>query len=634
LSVDWDGADWVGRSPSPAMIVDPRGQIVAANAAMECCLKVTTAALGGQPLAAWAKDPAALSRFLREPTQTPCEFVFRAADGHEHHLRLSIAKKAFADRDLVTATDMTSHHLSEQSLRRERDQYLDMISAGSDWFWEHRGGSRGTIRLFRTRREEDDTVTIKYVDRQWPDEVADKTYDPEGFAEWCRKQDARESYRDYVMRVLRGDGVEQYLRVSAVPYADGSDVYRGFRGVSVDVTRQVLAERALRDSEARLLRSEEHLRHAQRVVRIGSIEHELGTGIQTWSDEMYSVLGIERQTLLRSETNFIKFVHEADRDKVERAVVIAKSGKSPRPGEVRMVRRDGETRTIYIDNDLIHDGTGKPLLFSVFKDVTEQRRAEERQKEMEQQLLQAQKLEALGTLAGGVAHELNNTLVPVLGLAKLTIKRLPEGSREQSNLITILRAGEKARDLVERIVAFSRKEGSIRVEVDLGELAHKTIELLRHGLPSTIIISEQLEPVPLIMGDPKQLPQVIIDLVMNAVQAISDRTGTVAVEVAMAAGERLPHVPEHRGSSVVRLSVTDNGRGMDGATLARIFEPFFTTREVGAGAGLGLSVVHGIVTQHGGHIAVESEPGRGTRFDVFLPGLVVTPVQEVTLSRD
>jgi PAS domain S-box-containing protein len=618
----------VGHSPSPAMVLDPSGHIVAANAAMERCLKVTTAMLAGEPLQAWAKDPATLSRYLREPTPAPREFVFRAADGAERYLCLSIAKNAFADSDLVTVTDTTSHHLSEQSFRRERDLYLDMISAGSDWFWELRGSSRGTIRLFRTGRKEDGTVAIKYVDRQWPDEVADKTYEPEHFVEWSRKLDARESYRDHIMRVLRDDGIEQYLRVSAVPYLDENGDYQGFRGVSVDVTRQVLAERALRQSEARqvaaeqaLRRSQQHLERAQRVARIGSIEHDLDTGIENWSDEMYRVLGIKRETLAQSETNFIKFVHEADRGKVEQAVAIGKSGKSPRPGEVRVVRRDGEARTIYMDSDLVRDATDRPLLVSAFRDVTEQRRAEERQKEVEQQLLQAQKLEALGTLAGGVAHELNNTLVPVLALAKLTIKRLSEGSREQNNLITILRAGERARDLVERIVTFSRNERPTHVEVQLGVLTHNTIELLRRSLPSTVIILEQVESVPPIMGDPKQLPQVITNLVMNAVQATPDQAGAITVEVATAAGERLLQVTERRASRTVRLSVIDHGRGMERAVLARIFEPFFTTRDVGGGAGLGLSVVHGIVTQHGGHIAVESQPGRGTRFDVYLPAV-------------
>src|SRR5580658_11376610 len=207
LSGDPNAADWLRRCPSPATVLDPLGRIVAANAAMARCLMATPAAMDGQPLAAWAKDRAALNRYLRAPGGMSRAFVFRAGDGTERCLDLSIAKSAFIDGDLVIAADVTSRHAAEQRLERERDQYLDMISAGSDWFWEHRGTSRGTIRLFRARRDDSQSVTVKYVDRQWPEEVADPNYDPDSFAEWCRKQDARQSYRDQVMRVLRGDGV-------------------------------------------------------------------------------------------------------------------------------------------------------------------------------------------------------------------------------------------------------------------------------------------------------------------------------------------------------------------------------------------------------------------------------------------
>ena len=583
---------------------------------MAHCLEASVVAICGRPLAVWAKDPAALSCFLGGIAEPAREFVFRADDGTERCLHLSIAKNAFGDGALVIVTDMTSRHAAAQRLERERDQYLDMISAGSDWFWEHRATardiSRGRIRLFRTRREPDHTVTIKYVDRQWPDEVADQTYDPGGFAEWCGQQDAREPYRDYVMRVLRTDGVEQYLRVSAVPYSDENGVYQGFRGVSVDVTRQVLAERALRDSEARLHRSEEHLRHAQRVVRIGSIEHKLDTGLQTWSDEMYCVLGIEPQSLPQSETNFINFVHAADRGKVERAVAIAKSGKNPKPGEVRMVRRDGETRTIYMDNDLVRDGQGKPLLVSVFKDVTEQRRSEEHQRKMEHQLLHVQKLEAVGTLAGGIAHEINNALVPVIALTKLMARRVPTESREHRSLAMVLAGAERSRDLVKQILAFSRKEELRKESLDVAAVLRDALHMMRATVPTSIHFAEQIEAVPPVTGDTNQLHQMIVNLVNNAAQAIAEAHGTITL------GLRT----EDDGAAL-RLWVADTGCGMDAATKARIFEPFFTTKEAGAGTGLGLSVVHGIVTQHCGQITVESEPGRGTRVDVLLPAAAI-----------
>jgi signal transduction histidine kinase len=376
-------------------------------------------------------------------------------------------------------------------------------------------------------------------------------------------------------------------------------------------------------------RSQEQLARAQRVAATGSTEYDLATGVEECSEEMYHLLGIAgpRSFSLTEEENILAAIHPQDRERVRAMRVVQRAGHRTRPGEFRVVRPDGEVKTLYAETDIQRDSAGRPLrVLTIVKDVTALRAAEQRQKEMQQQLLQAQKLEAMGTLAGGVAHELNNTLVPVLALAKLTIKRLPEGSREQNNLITILQAGEKARDLVARVVAFSRKEMPTRVEVDLATLTRDTLSLMRHSLPATIQLAERIEPVPPILGDPGQLPQIIINLVMNAVQATPERTGTVTVEVAPAQGEKLLQMPERAPGVAVRLSVIDRGGGMDKATRARVFEPFFTTKTVGDGVGLGLSVVHGIVTQHGGNIAVESSPGRGTRFDVYLPAAPITAV--------
>jgi signal transduction histidine kinase len=237
-------------------------------------------------------------------------------------------------------------------------------------------------------------------------------------------------------------------------------------------------------------------------------------------------------------------------------------------------------------------------------------------KQLEAQLLQAQKMDALGTLAGGIAHDLNNTLVPILALTKLTMKRLPPDSREHTNLATILKAGERARDLVRQILAFSRKEMPTRLPVDFASLVRDSLKMIRASIPATIDIAEAIEAVPPVLGDPSQLHQIVINFVVNAWHAIGDRIGTISVSLAVA----VPAAEEH-GHSWICLSVRDTGCGMDEATRQRVFEPFFTTKPVDVGTGLGLSVVHGIVVQHGGRVTVESSVGVGTRFDVCLPAL-------------
>jgi len=221
-------------------------------------------------------------------------------------------------------------------------------------------------------------------------------------------------------------------------------------------------------------------------------------------------------------------------------------------------------------------------------------------------------------LAGGIAHDLNNTLVPVISLTKLVAKQLDAGSRERASLEIVMQAGDRARALVKQILTFSRKESPEKRIVDTTSFVADSLRMLRASLPSTIQLREVLPAVPRILADPSQLHQVIMNIVTNAAQAIGERSGTIVVELAALGSEEF-----------VRLDIVDDGCGMDDATLRRIFDPFFTTRPVGEGTGLGLAVVHGVVTSHGGTVKVASTPGSGTRFEILLPA-----IPERFLSQD
>jgi signal transduction histidine kinase len=249
----------------------------------------------------------------------------------------------------------------------------------------------------------------------------------------------------------------------------------------------------------------------------------------------------------------------------------------------------------------------------------------EQRSELEARLFRSQKMEGLGTLAGGIAHDLNNMLVPIMALSKMMALRFPEGSRERGNLSTVLRASERARDLVRQILAFSRGEPPMLQTVDLAQVARDSLKLLRASVPSTIKIVERIAAVSPLLGDIGKLHQVITNLVINAAQAIGDRHGTIIVEVTPAPAQRSPRERRRALGSALRLTVRDTGCGMDQATAARMFDPFFTTKPAGVGTGLGLSVVHGIIEQHGGRIAVESTVGAGTRLDIYLPADAANP---------
>jgi PAS domain S-box-containing protein len=379
-----------------------------------------------------------------------------------------------------------------------------------------------------------------------------------------------------------------------------------------------LARQAVREAE-RLRRMGEHLALAQRVSATGSFELDLRTRRITWSDETYRIFGLQPGFGPLNQDVLESFVLPEDRRRLrEQIAAVASTGRSDGVWEYRIRRPDGGVRILHREVELARDPRGRPeKLVGVIKDVTALREAERRGEELERQLLHSQKLEALGTLAGGVAHDLNNTLMPILALANLVLEELPEASPLRADLETILQAGGRARDLVKQILAFSRKEDFAREEVDLGRVTREALRMLRAGLPARIAIEERIAAAPKLCGNAGELHQAVVNLVTNAAQAIGAEAGRITVSIASAADDG--------AAPAICLAVADTGCGIDAAALGRVFEPFFTTKRVGEGTGLGLAVVHGIVTRHGGRIEVDSRPGRGSRFTVTFPALAPSP---------
>ncbi len=255
------------------------------------------------------------------------------------------------------------------------------------------------------------------------------------------------------------------------------------------------------------------------------------------------------------------------------------------------------------------------------------RRAHERslaqaeQERLQARLRQAEKMEAVGRLAGGIAHDFNNVLGGILGYGEMLQESAAEGSPEQRYARNLLIAANRARDLVEQILAYSRSQRAARGPVEIGPIVDETLEVIRGSIPAGIVVERVLPEEPLmVFGDPTQLHQVVMNLCTNAVHAMAGE-GTLAVSLhAVDLEHELKLVPATLSPGrYVKLAVSDTGSGIDGATLARIFEPFFTTKDVGQGTGLGLSLVYGIVADSGGATHVTSELGRGSTFEIYLP---------------
>ena len=251
----------------------------------------------------------------------------------------------------------------------------------------------------------------------------------------------------------------------------------------------------------------------------------------------------------------------------------------------------------------------------------ERKLAEAEQERLQARLRQAEKMEAVGRLAGGIAHDFNNVLGGILGYGEMLLESAAEDSPEHRYARNLLIAANRARDLVEQILTYSRTQRVARGPVDIGHIVGETLEVIRGSIPPGIVLDLSLPQARLlVVGDPTQLHQVVMNLATNAIHAMGG-DGTLTVSLQPIELEREITFAQETLSPgrYVKLAVSDTGTGMDGATLARIFEPFFTTKEVGRGTGLGLSLVYGIVADSGGATHVTSELGRGSTFEIYLP---------------
>ena len=281
------------------------------------------------------------------------------------------------------------------------------------------------------------------------------------------------------------------------------------------------------------------------------------------------------------------------------------------------IRRNGERVRVTWMNKAIYDEAGNVReILCVGIDVTEKWQLEKR-------LAQAQKMEAIGTLAGGIAHDFNNILSAIIGYTELSLIDLPRGSALQNNLQQVLKAGGRAKELVRQILTFSRQRENELAPVKVNLIVNEALKLLRASLPATIKIRHDIQSDMSVMTDPTNIHQVLMNLCTNASFAMQEKGGVLEVSLSDAdlGGDFVKQHPDVTPGKFVTLTVRDSGCGMPPEVTERIFDPFYTTKKPGEGTGMGLSVAHGIVKSHGGTIVVESSPGKGSTFSVFLPAV-------------
>ena len=384
--------------------------------------------------------------------------------------------------------------------------------------------------------------------------------------------------------------------------------------VALRENSQLLAEKAARESETRIAAL---VQHSSDVIAIIEANGDLVYA----SPSAEKVFGYQVADLIG--TKLPEIIHDDDRQHALDAIdSIRKKPGETVSLELRIRHRDQQ----WIDlestaTNLLHEPTVAGIVLNS-RDVTERKKAAEALRDSEERLRQSQKMEAVGQLAGGVAHDFNNLLAVIIGYADLTLRKLsPEGNeRIIQQIEEIKKAGDRAKSLTRQLLAFSRKQVLQPEILNLNSVVKDMDKMLRRLIGEHIevraVLSSELGNV---KADPGQVEQVLLNLVVNARDAMPDG-GSITIETANVTHTAFPNsLQVIKPGPYVMIAVGDTGCGMTPEIRSRIFEPFFTTKEKGKGTGLGLSTVYGIVEQSGGNIFVDSEPGQGTAFKVYLP---------------
>ena len=394
-----------------------------------------------------------------------------------------------------------------------------------------------------------------------------------------------------------------------------------------DITKRKQAENKLRDSRRRLAEIIEFLPDATVVID--------GKGkVIAWNRAIEAMTGVKAKEMLGKGNRayalpfygerrplLIDLAIQADPE-VEKSYTTLERQRDTIFGEGVVPNLPLGNRHLSATVSVFRNAQGKIVAaMECIRDRTEQVRTEEEKKKMQDQLFASQKMQAIGTLAGGIAHDFNNVLASMIGYTEMAIYMSKE-DQTHKHLMHVIEAGERAKKLINQILAFSREKEQERKPVNIGLIAKEVLELLRSILPTTIDIRQDIATECMaVLADPTQIHQIIMNLCTNAAHAMREKGGVMEVIISNIemTDDVHPCHPDLKMGTNVLLTIRDNGHGIDPVILERIYDPFFTTKKPGEGTGLGLSVVYGVVKSYGGMITVQSDVGKGTTFNVYFP---------------
>ncbi len=535
------------------------------------------------------------------------EYRFRRADGVIRQAQASAEVLQINNESIVLGV------LQDVTEQREAEQALRESEARLRLFIEHAPASLAML---------DTEMRYLGVSRRWLSDYGLGERNLIGLNHYEIFPEIGDRWKEIHRRALQGeiiradtdtfertDGSTQVLRWEVRPWQDHSGAVGGVLIFSEDITASVIAKAALGESEARFRQLAESIHEVFWLTDVakGSIIY-ISPGYE-------SIWGRSCERLYQQPRDWIDAIHPEDRDRVLEAAT-TRQVKGTYEEEYRIVRPDGSIRWIRDRAFPVRGSAGDVTrVAGVAEDITDRR-------QLESQVRQTQKMESVGLLAGGVAHDFNNWLTVISGSTELLMMEIPESQSENHELLQEIKfASERAGALTRQLLAFSRREVVEPKVMDLNVIILDTEKMLRRLLGEDVQLETSLAPgLGWVKIDPGQWTQVLMNLAVNARDAMptGGRLIMSTRRQTLEAGFTQARSPLRPGEYVA-LAVTDTGCGMSPEVRSRVFEPFFTTKGMGKGTGLGLAVVHGIVTQSGGHIELESEPGGGTTFRVYLP---------------
>jgi PAS domain S-box-containing protein len=556
----------------------------------------------------------------KERIRAMTDTVMRVATG-DYLLRLDVTDKndeidALADalNKLINTfgCDFTKRKQAEETIRESEEKYRTILESMQESYFEI--DLKGNYTFFNDSLCEDhgysrqELMGMNYKAYTTP-ETAKRAY--QFFNEIYRTGRPK---RILDHEIIRKDGSRRMIDMSVSLMRSPSGEPSGFWGMGRDVTDRIEAEQALK-------KSEERYRTILDTMEEGYFEDDLKGTLTFVNDAACRLMGYDRDELIGM--NYRNYSSpETARQMYEVYHRIFESGNPEFMMDYEIIRKDGSVRTHQANAALLRDQAGRPKGFRVLaRDITERKRAEDEKAKLEAQLLQAQKMESVGRLAGGVAHDFNNMLSVILGYTELIKLRLEPDNPLLHDLMEIERAAGRSKDITAQLLAFSRKQIISPRPMNLNDLISSTQKTLARLIGEDIDLRFYPgEGLWSIRFDLSQMEQILVNLAVNARDAMP-HGGKLTIETAnILMNEDYCRV--HLGSTpgpYVLLAVSDNGSGMDKETLQNVFEPFFTTKEIGKGTGLGLATVYGIIQQNNGFINVYSEQGQGTTFKIYLP---------------